>query len=325
VDQLSCCTQRRPDVLAAHSVDRFVFTVPDLAVAHKFYEAFGLRIIQENARLDLYTFGNPHCWGSIFQDGSRKQLQFVRMGIFAQDADAFRERIHKAGASMDPHPLAAGLPVESGSMWVKNPDGMPMQLVVASKVSPSAPTQPTSRLPALSGRGAAPSRSQVARVRPRNLSHILMFSPDVPRMVAFCESMLGLRLSDRNADAIAFCHTPHGSDHHLVAFAKSNAVGLHHTSWDVGSFDEVGQGAEQMRQAGWGQGWGVGRHVLGSNYFNYVEDPWGSFCEYSAGIDFIPPDLDWPAADHPPEDSFYVWGPSVPENFVVNQEHPVAP
>jgi hypothetical protein len=141
-------------------------------------------------------------------------------------------------------------------------------------------------------------------------------------MVAFHEQMLGTRLSDCSGDGIAFVHGVHGSDHHLVAFAKSHAPGLHHSSWDVGSVDEVGLGAENMRAAGHANGWGVGRHVLGSNYFYYVQDPWGSFCEYSYDIDFVPADLDWKSGDHPPEDSFYLWGPSVPEYFITNHEFP---
>ena len=56
-------------------------------------------------------------------------------------------------------------------------------------------------------------------------------------------------------------------------------------------------------------GWGSGRHVLGSNYFHYVRDPWGSYAEFSFDIDYIPVDHDWQSGDHPPEDSFYVWGP----------------
>jgi len=75
-----------------------------------------------------------------------------------------------------------------------------------------------------------------------------------------------------------------------------------------------------MRAAGFTEGWGVGRHVLGSNYFYYVRDPWGSHAEYSADIDFVPADLDWPATDHHPEDSLYVWGPAMPETFVTNYE-----
>ncbi len=68
------------------------------------------------------------------------------------------------------------------------------------------------------------------------------------------------------------------------------------------------------------QGWGVGRHVLGSNYFRYVRDPWGSYAEYSYDIDFVEAGAEWPAADHPPEDALYVWGPELPSDFVTNYE-----
>jgi hypothetical protein len=59
---------------------------------------------------------------------------------------------------------------------------------------------------------------------------------------------------------------------------------------------------------------------VGSNYFYYVQDPWGSWAEYSHDIDFVPADVEWPATDHPLEDSFYIWGPTVPDDFVVNRE-----
>ena len=309
---------RRSGVVGVHSIDRFVFSVPDLQVAQDFYIAFGLDVRRDGDRLDLYAFGHAHCWASIFHAAELKQLQYLRYGIFAEDEAEFRQRVDAAGIGIAPHALG-----EPGGIWLRDSDGIAAQLVVAPKVSPSAKTVPSAVAPVPAGRGAAPSRSTAAKVFPRNLSHILRFTPDVPRMLAFSRDVLGLRLSDHSADIIAFIHTPHGSDHHLVAFAKSHAPGLHHSSWDVGSIDEVGRGAEQMRNAGWGKGWGVGRHVLGSNYFNYVQDPWGSFCEYSCDIDFIAPDLDWPAADHPPQDSLYVWGPWVPEDFITNHEVPL--
>jgi hypothetical protein len=71
---------------------------------------------------------------------------------------------------------------------------------------------------------------------------------------------------------------------------------------------------------GYAHGWGVGRHVLGSNYFYYVRDPWGSYAEYTFDIDFVPHDVDWLPADHPPEDSLYVWRPALPEDFITNHE-----
>jgi len=97
-------------------------------------------------------------------------------------------------------------------------------------------------------------------------------------------------------------------------------VGLHHSSWCVPSIDAIGMGAQQMIEAGYPHGWGIGRHVLGSNYFRYVRDPWGSYAEYSFDIDFVEAGSTWPTADHAVEDSLYVWGPTVPEDFVINME-----
>jgi catechol 2,3-dioxygenase-like lactoylglutathione lyase family enzyme len=147
------------------------------------------------------------------------------------------------------------------------------------------------------------------------LSHVLLFTPDVARQVDFYEIVLGLKLSDRCANDIAFMHGRRGSDHHLIAFGKSDRRGWHHSAWEVSGVDDVGLGAMQMRQAGYPRGWGVSRHVLGSNYFWYAEDPWGSFWEYSAHMDYVPEGFDWPAADHPAEDAFYLWGPDAPGNF----------
>jgi hypothetical protein len=53
-----------------------------------------------------------------------------------------------------------------------------------------------------------------------------------------------------------------------------------------------------------------------------VRDPWKSWAEYSFGIDFIVPDGQWKANNFPPEDSFYVWGPSVHPEFINNFESP---
>lgn len=309
---------RRSNALGVHSLHRFVFTVPELGPAEAFYRAFGLDVRREGTRLDLYAHGHPHCWGSVHENGESKRLQYLSFAAYEDDYDAIARRVRDAGAA-EPHPLSDGT-----GAWTRDPDGTPIQVIAGPKVSPSVKTQGTPLDPIPPGKGAAPARSTAKPVRPRRLSHILLFSPDVPRQVAFYERVLGLRLSDRSADIIAFMHGPHASDHHLVAFAKSGAPGLHHSSWDVGHINDVGLAAEHMKAAGYTHGWGVGRHVLGSNYFYYVQDPWGSWAEYSYDIDFVPADLDWPAADHPPEDSFYIWGPSVPDDFIVNHEQPRA-
>ena len=309
------CVAGGPRVMAVHSVERIVFTVPQMEPAEAFYTAFGLDVRRSGEQIDLYTHGHPHCWMRIVANGQPKALQYLSFGIHAQDEAGFREKIDVDGLACEAHPLSGG-----DGLWLRSPDGTPLQLVVADKVSPNCRTQARPAAARVRGDAAAPMRSQAARVLPRWLSHVLVFTPDVSRMVDFCHELLGLRLSDRSGDLVAFMHTPHGSDHHLFAFVKSDGPGLHHTSWDVGSLDEVGEGSEQMRLAGFTDGWGVGRHVLGSNYFYYARDPWGSFAEYSFDIDFVSPAAPWVAGNYPPEDSFYLWGPAVPEWFVYNTE-----
>jgi len=307
---------RRNGVTAIHSLDRFVFTVPKLDEAQRFYAEFGLDVRRSGERIDLYTFGNPHCWGSVIEAPGRKKLQYLSFGVYEADYDPLlgqldRLRIERAKA----HPHSDG-----GGAWVRDPDGNHVQIVVAPKVSPEGPSPRTPLAPHPEGRGAAPARSAAGRVRPRRLSHVLLFSSNVPRSVKFYSEALGLRLSDHSGELIAFMHGAHASDHHMLAFAKSEGPGYHHSSWDVASIDEVGIGMDHMMSCGYARGWGVGRHVIGSNYFAYVQDPWGSFAEYSYDIDFIPATVDWKPGDHPPEDSFYVWGPPPPDYFVVNQE-----
>jgi catechol 2,3-dioxygenase-like lactoylglutathione lyase family enzyme len=314
-DQQASRGSRRSGHCGVHSVNRFVFTVPDIEEAQRFYTTFGLDVRREGKRLRLGAFGHPHQWGEVHEAAGPKELQYVSYGIDAEDEPVMRERIKSRGIACEPHALSDG-----SGLWLRSPDGTPWNLVVSDKVSPSAKSQMVAPRKVAPGEGAAPHRQHVTQVRPRYLSHVLFFTPNVPQMVAFCNEVLGLRLSDHSGEGIAFIHGAHGSDHHLVAFAKSSAPGLHHSSWDVGSLDDVGCGGEQMQAAGYKRGWGVGRHVLGSNYFYYVRDPWGSYAEYSFDIDYVPHDLDWPAADHAPADSLYVWGPPLPEDFITNFE-----
>jgi catechol 2,3-dioxygenase-like lactoylglutathione lyase family enzyme len=313
---------RRPGVLAIHSVDEFVFSVPDLSQAVNYYENFGLVVVNESFKgqpaLGLYTEHHTHRWGRVLQGGTKKRLQWMTYGIYPEDLEPFRAHIEKCGVE-----LIEPLDHESlhhQSIWFKHPDGLPLQIRIAEKTSPSGVFERVFP-PAQADHGRAPNGAKVPFIRPTHLSHILMFTPHVNQSEKFYKEVLGLRLSDSAGDdLIAFMHSPHGSDHHLIALFTSTDYGLHHSSWAVHSIDEVGLGMKQMAKAGFDKGWGVGRHVLGSNYFRYVRDPWGSYCEYSYDIDFIPHTLDWPTANHPPEDSLYVWGPDLPEDFVHNYE-----
>jgi catechol 2,3-dioxygenase len=305
---------RRPDLLGVHSLDHFSLTVPDMEVAKGFYGGFGLEVRAQGGALQLHTVGSDHRWGTLVE-GRRKKLHHVSFGAFADDIERFKERLERLGIGrLDP---PAGF--ASNGLWCRDPDGTLVEIRVAEKCSPNAKAA-FAMASSPAGVAGAPNRTNAPVVQPRRLAHVLLFSSDVARQIRFYEQALGLRLSDRSGEGIAFMHGVHGSDHHVIAFAKSDGPGLHHCSWDVASINEIGLGAMQMADKGFVNGWGLGRHVLGSNYFHYVQDPWGSFSEYSSDIDYIPCGQDWQAGDHPPHDAFYVWGPTPPEDFVKNYE-----
>jgi len=137
----------------------------------------------------------------------------------------------------------------------------------------------------------------------------------------FYGKALGLRTSDRAAGKVAFMAAGEGvRDHHCFGLIKSTHRGFQHGSFHVNSIDDIGFGALQMHQAGYREGFGVGRHALASNLFHYTRDPWGSWIGYYTDMDKISEAWqaqDWNALP-------YVWPQWAPEFWVqemnANQE-----
>lgn len=309
---------KRPGELGAHSLDMFRMTVPDLTAAEKFYREFGLDVKEEGNGLGIYTEGNPHRWMSL-TEAAKKKLQGFSFAVFEEDFEPMKQRIEKQGITLIDPPAG----VESNGLWFRDNNGLLVELKVAEKTSLNAKADFGGRDQSVAANTVGSwGRAHKPRVRPLRFAHMLIFTPDVQGSIDFYGRVLGLRLADRTGNIIAFMYGIHGSDHHMIAFVTSGGkpAGLHHCSWDMGSINGIGLGAQQMADAGFTKGWGLGRHVLGSNYFHYVRDPWGSWSEYSADIDYIAVTHDWEAKDHPPEDGIYVWGPELPADFVHNYE-----
>ena len=74
--------------------------------------------------------------------------------------------------------------------------------------------------------------------------------------------------------------------------------------------------------AGYKDGWGVGRHIYGSNYFHYIRDPWMGLNELFWDIDFIPENAEWEVEKaEANEESLFQWATSPPpEDFLKNYE-----
>lgn len=309
---------KRPGELGVHSLTNFKMVVPDLTAAEKFYSAFGLDVREEGNGLGLYTAGNAHRWGTL-GEGPHKRMNVISFATFEEDFEPMRRHIEGQGIRLlDPPPG-----FDSNGIFFLDPNEFLVEVKVAEKTSPNSKVG-FGALDASTPNNVVASWSRFAKpqVRPLRFAHMLMFVANVPKSIEFYTRVLGMRLSDRTGEIIAFMHGIHGSDHHMIAFVTSNGrtPGLHHLSWDVGSINGIGLGAMQMADRGYTKGWGLGRHVLGSNYFHYMQDPWGSWSEYSADIDYISLDHDWEAKDQPPEDGIYVWGPELPADFLHNYE-----
>ncbi len=237
--------------LGVHSLDQFVLAVPDATVAQDFYGNFGLDVVRDGNTLAIKTFGHHHRWGSVVEGGKAKALHHLSFGCYAEDLPRLKARIEGAGVKLiDPPPG-----FESNGIWFRNHEGVLMEIKVAPKVSPDAKSD-SQWLTVPGGVAAASTRAAAPPVQPRRLSHVLIFTSDVLASISFYERTLGLRLSDRASDLVAFMHGIHGSDHHMLALVKSSAPGFHHCSWDVSSINDIGLGAMRMARQGLHQGLG---------------------------------------------------------------------
>lgn len=77
-------------------------------------------------------------------------------------------------------------------------------------------------------------------------------------------------------------------DHHVFLYVQMSKAGLNHLSFEVPDFDDVIMGHEHLEgMEKYEHVWGVGRHVLGSQIFDYWKDPWGRVHEHWCDTDIL--------------------------------------
>lgn len=300
--------------MAVQSLLSYALTVPDLEEGRRFYTTFGLNPGERENALAFRCEGRDQ--DQVFLvEGRKKRLNHLRFGTDESGLADVRARMKDLGlAQIDAPHKAFG-----GGLWLRDPNGNAINIRL-EQPKPWRSGEPVSmNVPGhygRRGRGCPPGH----QVRPHRLGHVLLHAPDLDGTIAFYTGVLGMRLSDRVPGIIAFMHVAAGGDHHVVALLKDPRPGFHHASFEVGSVDEIGLGAQNMLGTGYKNGWGLGRHVIGSNYFHYLRDPWNSLAEYFCDIDQIPGDGSWKAEDQVAGDALYRWGPPVPEDFGRNYE-----
>jgi 3-(3-hydroxy-phenyl)propionate hydroxylase len=117
--------------------------------------------------------------------------------------------------------------------------------------------------------------------------------------------------------ALTFMRCDRGADpadHHCVVVAQNVANGFSHAAFEVIDIDDVALGQEWLLAKGWKHAWGLGRHVLGSQIFDYWRDPHGDKLEHYADGDLLSADVPtgWSELT---SSSLYQWGPPVPTDF----------
>ena len=154
--------------------------------------------------------------------------------------------------------------------------------------------------------GAAPQRppnvvaaNEDAVIRPRTLSHVVYFVPDVAKAEAFYVRRLGFRCTDRFLGVGPFLR-PRGSlDHHCLFLIQTPAFmkGCEHFTFHVGGPTELMQAGTRFADHGYQSFWGPGRHKFGSNWFWYFNSPLSCHVEYDADMDLH--DDSWTAREIP--------------------------
>jgi hypothetical protein len=104
------------------------------------------------------------------------------------------------------------------------------------------------------------------------------------------------------------------ADHHTLAMAQGFMPLYSHSAYEVVDADAVGMGQRVLRERGWKHAWGIGRHILGSQIFDYWSDPWGAKHEHYCDGDLFTADT--PTGVHPvSREAMAQWGPQMPASF----------
>jgi catechol 2,3-dioxygenase-like lactoylglutathione lyase family enzyme len=141
--------------------------------------------------------------------------------------------------------------------------------------------------------------------RPQRMAHAVLGTPRLEETVKWFRHVVGLISSDdvyagEQSNLIgSFNRFDRGEtfvDHHAFFCLRHEKTGLNHFSYEVQDIDDVFMGHEYLAAKNkYEHIWGIGRHVLGSQVYDYWADPWGRTHEHWADSDRLnattPPNL----------------------------------
>jgi catechol 2,3-dioxygenase-like lactoylglutathione lyase family enzyme len=251
------------------------FRVEDLDQQQRFLEDFGLQVYREGNVLYArgtdatpYNYiaeqGAPEFLGLAFEASSRKSLE----SIAAIDGVAVEALVRPGGGFI---------------VHLTDPDGLAVD-VVYGMAAESLPVP--SRLPLNMGDSRPRENERVvieaAAVTVKRLGHCVINVTDFRISEAWYKQRFGLitsdeiLLDDQGNSLGAFMRCNRGEicvDHHTLFLVHAGSLSFNHAAFEISDWDRLMQGHFHLTQKGYNQRWGVGKHILGGQVFDYWKDP----------------------------------------------------
>ncbi len=296
--------------------------VPDLDLMESYLLDFGMKRAERRTGV-LYMRGvGPAPYVHVIHEGPAAFLGFAYQA-------AARDDLERLAAEEGFSPVTP-LNAPGGGWRTATRDATGLEIEVVHGIAPRASTEDRSPRPLNMGeafqRLGAPQRVAAGPSRIKRFGHLALNVREPAAALAWHHARFGLIASDRinlapGMPVALFTRCDRGdepADHHTILFASDMASGgvpgLNHLSWEVCDIDDVLLGRDHMASKGRSHEWGVGRHLLGSQVFDYWRDPWGHIHEHWTDGDQF--DASIPPGDHPIDmAAVSQWGPNMPSTF----------
>lgn len=259
------------------------FAAPDLAAMGTFLGEFGLaNALHDDGR--LYARGRDG-WPflHVTEPG---EPRFIGLGLRVESVAELERLAAADGAAVED--LAA--PGGGRVVRLTDPDGYQVDVVAGQARSAAEPADPSSLNTAL--RRTRAGRLPVRRPTPsrvRRIGHCGLGVTDLRRSEDWYKQRFGFLTSDEVEMAPGertglFLRCDRGAlpvDHHTIVFAQfPRRPRFLHAAFEVDDIEELMLGHAYLKARERRHVWGVGRHILGSQIFDYWQDPWGHELEH---------------------------------------------
>lgn len=272
-------------IIRVSDISHVRFTAPDLEEMRAFLVEFGLRPTLSPDGV-LYARG---AGGAPFVHATAQGApSFSALGLRADRISDLEILAKAEGVAVE------ALHAPGGGRVVRliDPDGRLVEVVSGQTPLDPLPLEAeTQRNSAASGRPRlrASVRLAAGPATVVRLGHCVLEVSDFRTVEAWYKSRFGFITSDEIEMAPgvalgAFLRCDQGdtpTDHHTLFLLQSPAgPGFNHAAFEVSGMDDLMRGHAHLKRAGREAAWGVGRHILGSQIFDYWKDPWGHELEH---------------------------------------------